>query len=83
MKLLLKILLVLTLSWLLDGLVPAPGADPSPVVARASLESAHGAYCLPGSGPAVFLGRDLPEGTTYARFESWCRTRGGQPGWKE
>jgi hypothetical protein len=95
MKLMLKVLILVLVSWMAKGLAPSgpdetgvgfiprdglPAAGASgPVVAGASI--GHGTWCQIGREPAVFLGRDVPGLGSYGAFAEWCEARKGRIGW--
>jgi len=82
MKLLLKLLLAIVLAWMLDGLQPEGPPDLAALPAAVGMEvPAHGTFCLPAGGGAVFLGRDVPELVSYGAFARWCAARGGVTRW--
>ena len=55
-------------------------AGPEASMSREAAEG-HGVYCASEGRSAVFLGRDLPEASSYPDFEAWCEGQGGEVGW--
>ncbi len=85
MKIMLKLLVVVLLSWLADTVLPPAPADLTAPMGELAASSdddlAHGAYCQLPQEPTVFLGRDVPQLASYRAFRSWCTGRGGITRW--